>query len=208
LGAISNYAAGCAMMVRDNSPNRDELLDIMDKIAGEARRAGRVIRRTRRFVGRRDRELADVNLNDTVREVIELLAHETSTEGITVTAKLTDPPPLTSGDSVLLQQVVTNLLKNAVDALRDANIENPAVTIHTRHIDPDKIEVDVSDNGPGLTPDQFDRVFDPYYTTRDEGLGLGLAICRSIIDEHGGRLLALDHPPRGTTFRFQLPSNG
>jgi C4-dicarboxylate-specific signal transduction histidine kinase len=208
LGAISNYAAGCATMIRDDTGNRETLLDAMERIAAEARRAARVIRRTRRFVGRRERELTEVNLNDVVRDVIELLDHETSVEGIVVTADLADPAPETVGDRVLLQQVVTNLLKNAVEALVAEGARNPTVLIQTRHTGPDVVQTSVIDNGSGLTDEQLDHVFDPYYTTRAEGLGLGLAICRSIIEDHGGRLTVRRHDPNGASFQFTLPSAG
>ncbi len=208
LGAISNYAAGCAAMIRDDTGSRDTLLDAMGRIAAEARRAARVIRRTRRFVGRRERELTEVNLNDVVRDVIELLDHETSVAGVVVTADLADPAPHTVGDRVLLQQVVTNLLKNAVEALVAENIRNPTIMIQTRHSTDRLVQITVTDNGTGLTDDQLERVFDPYYTTRAEGLGLGLAICRSIIEDHGGRLTARHHDPHGTSFQFTLPSAG
>jgi signal transduction histidine kinase len=122
-----------------------------------------------------------------------------------VRTQLAEGLPRVQGDRVQLQQVLLNLIINAIEAMRDVSEEERELLISSRN-EPDGVSVQVRDSGPGFAPSDLDRVFEAFYTTKPSGLGLGLSICRSIIESHGGRLWASANPPRGASFQFALPA--
>jgi signal transduction histidine kinase len=147
-----------------------------------------------------------LNLNEAVREVIELARGETRKNGISVQTDLAEGIELLEGDRVQLQQVILNLVMNAVEAMNATSEGARELLISTRKTEPDVVLVAVRDSGPGLAPATLDQLFDAFYTTKPGGLGLGLSICRSIIETHGGRLSAKANVPRGAIFEFSLPT--
>ena len=146
-------------------------------------------------------------MNEAIREVIELTRGEATKNGASVQAALGKGLPPIEGDRVQLQQVVLNLIVNAVQAV-GAVAEGPReLFITTARAEPDGVLVAVKDSGPGLDPESLERLFDSFYTTKPGGLGMGLSICRSIIEAHGGRLWATANLPRGAIFHFTVPTH-
>jgi signal transduction histidine kinase len=148
-----------------------------------------------------------VNVNEAVREVIELTYGETLKNRVLVRTQLADGLPLIQGDGVQLQQVVLNLILNAVQAMGAVTDGTREVLITTSQTEPKEVCLAVQDTGPGLSPESLPRLFEPFYTTKPDGMGMGLSICRSIIEAHGGRLWATRCEPRGALFQFTIPAD-
>jgi signal transduction histidine kinase len=146
-----------------------------------------------------------VDINEAVREVIELTRGEAAKNDVSVLTVLADGLPLVLGDRVQLQQVMLNLIVNAVEAMGAAGTGPRELLISTAGDSSAGVSIAVRDSGPGLPPAEIRRVFDPFYTTKENGLGMGLSICRSIVEAHGGRLWACTNEPRGTVFQFTVP---
>ena len=146
-----------------------------------------------------------LNINEAIHEVVGLTHNEAAKNGVLVQTQLGDVLPPVRGDRVQLQQVILNLVVNAVEAIRSHETGPREVWIETARTESDDIMISVRDTGPGLDPAIIDRMFNAFYTTKAEGLGLGLSICRSIIDAHGGKLWATAGVPQGAVFQFTLP---
>ena len=145
-----------------------------------------------------------MNINEAIREVIELTRGETMKNGILVQTDLAEGMQLLEGDRVQLQQVILNLVMNAIEAMQATSEGARELLISTRKTEPAVVLVSVRDSGPGLEAATIERLFEAFYTTKPGGLGMGLSICRSIIEAHGGRLWASANVPRGATFEFSL----
>jgi PAS domain S-box-containing protein len=184
----------------------NQLRDILAHILRDGERAGDIISGIRDLLKKAPARTELLNLNEAVREVIELARGETKKNGISVQTDLAEGLDLLEGDRVQLQQVILNLVMNAVEAMNATSEGARELLISTRQTEPDVVLVAVRDSGPGLPPATLDQLFDAFYTTKPGGLGLGLSICRSIIETHGGRLSAKANVPRGAIFEFSLPS--
>ena len=184
----------------------NELRNILTNILKDGKRAGDIISRIRDLLKKAPPRKERLNLNEAVREVIELARGETRKNGISVQTDLAEGIELLEGDRVQLQQVILNLVMNAVEAMNATSEGARELLISTRKTEPDVVLVAVRDSGPGLAPATLDQLFDAFYTTKPGGLGLGLSICRSIIETHGGRLSAKANVPRGAIFEFSLPT--
>jgi two-component system sensor histidine kinase DctS len=182
-----------------------ELRRWLDQIARQARRAGDVIRRVTQFVrkGELDREVLD--LNRCIRELSVLLEFGGRDKGISVAYELAERLPAVIADRVLIEQVLLNLVRNAADAMEDTPQRQRRIVIRTFADEQGHAGVAVSDSGSGVTQECMDRLFEPYFTTKADGTGMGLAICRSTIDAHNGRIWAINNPEGGATFQFTLP---
>jgi signal transduction histidine kinase len=141
-----------------------------------------------------------------IREVIELTRGEAEKNGVSVRTQLADGLPLIQGDRVQLQQVILNLIVNAVQAMSGVSEGARELLISTATAESDAVLVAVCDSGPGLPPSSLERLFEAFYTTKPDGMGMGLSICRSIIEAHGGRLWASANLPRGAVFQFTAPA--
>jgi signal transduction histidine kinase len=148
-----------------------------------------------------------VDINEAIREVIELTRGEAVKNGVSVQTDLADGLPLIHGDRVQLQQVILNLIMNAVEAMGGASDGKRELLISTRKAEPGGVLVGVRDWGPGLAPATLEYIFDAFYTTKPGGLGIGLSICRSIIEAHGGRLWASANVPHGAILEFTVPAH-
>jgi signal transduction histidine kinase len=179
----------------------------MDQIAFDGKRAGDVIDRIRALIKRAPPRQDAVEINELIRDVLALARGEVVKHGVSVQTQLSDDLPLIEGDRVQLQQVILNLVMNAVEAMSDTNAnERPRdLLISTGRDGPSDVFVAVQDSGPGLNPESFDRLFDAFYTTKRDGLGMGLAICRSIIEAHSGRVWASPRAGAGAQLQFTLP---
>ena len=207
LYAINNFAEACLGKLDQQMPGEEspELRRWLDQIARQARRAGDVIRRVTQFVrkGELDREVLD--LNRCIRELSVLLEFGGRDKGISVAYELAERLPAVIADRVLIEQVLLNLVRNAADAMEDTPQRQRRIVIRTFADEQGHAGVAVSDAGSGVTPECMDRLFEPYFTTKADGTGMGLAICRSTIDAHNGRIWASNNPEGGATFQFTLP---
>jgi PAS domain S-box-containing protein len=204
LAAIINYAHGCTERLRTGTGTADRLLDALDEIKGQALRAGAIIRRLRGFVRKGELHRVQLQLNSLVDEVIKFVAPEAQVRGVNLLVDLArDLPPL-EVDALQIEQVILNLLRNALEAIYESPGERPLLAIRTGAVD-EGIELAVRDSGAGLHPAIAAEIFEPFVTSKQDGLGMGLSICRSIVDAHGGRLWHTRNADRGMTFRFILP---
>jgi signal transduction histidine kinase len=203
LGAIVNYANGLSTRLRARGAE-PELIEAAQSIALEGMRAAEVIRRIRKFVRRSegDRDLTEVN--ELVRAAVELVEPETRRNGIDVQLRLAPSLPKVEVDRVQVEQVVVNLLRNAIEAMAGSRGHGHEILVATA-VDDAAVEVRVHDSGAGVAPDVAEHMFDAFFTTKPDGVGMGLSISRSIIESHGGKLRAERNADRGMTFAFTLP---
>jgi PAS domain S-box-containing protein len=207
IAAVVTYAAAASRWLGVRPPNLDELRQALDGIVYEAMRAGGIVSGIRDLVKKAPPRKDRVDINEAVREVIELTRGEAAKNDVSVLTVLGDGLPLVLGDRVQLQQVMLNLIVNAIEAM-NATSEGPrALLVSTATDSSMGVLIAVSDSGPGLPADGINHVFDPFYTTKESGLGMGLSICRSIIDAHGGQLSAKPNVPSGAVFQFSLPAH-
>jgi PAS domain S-box-containing protein len=204
LTAIMSYAKGCANRLRSGNGAPEPLLEALDEIAGQAVRAGEVIRRLRRFVRRGELQRQPRQLNELVQEVLHFITAEAREHGVRVDLDLAPGLPLLEIDVVQIEQVMLNLLRNALEAIYESQGGQALLTVRTRGTD-EGAELSVSDTGTGLRADMLEQAFEPFMTTKVGGLGMGLSICRSIVDAHGGRIWGAPNTDRGMTFSVALP---
>jgi PAS domain S-box-containing protein len=201
---ITNANAGLRWLGA-RQPDLDEVRQALGRIVRDGTRAGEVIARIRGLVKKMPprREFSDIN--ETIREVIALTQTEMQRNGVRWHSRLAVDLPLVSADRVELQQVLINLIVNAVEAMAGTGEGPRELTIVSEMVDRDGLLIEVQDTGPGFDPEKLDRFFQSFYTTKPEGVGMGLAISRSIVEAHGGRLSAALNKPRGAVFRCTLP---
>ena len=204
LAAIVNYAKGCVRRLGDSV--EPEIARALDSIASEALRAGEVVRGLKRFVRREQVRLASVDLAAVVHEAVQLIGAEAAQLGVHIELALAENVPQVVGDSVQLEQVVLNLLRNAMESL--AAKGGGRVVVHTSDLDDGRVALEVADEGAGIEPEMLEQIFSPFFTTKQNGLGMGLSISRTIVETHGGRLTASSRPGAGSTFSFTLPISG
>lgn len=199
LAAIVSYARGCARRLSREAA-APEMLEALDRIAAEALRAGEVVHSMRRAVRKEPPCETTFDIVALASEAVQLVCSEATERGIGVRLECADGIGPLRGDRVQLQQVVLNLLHNAVEAI----VERPgAIAVRIAPAD-EGVRVSISDSGPGVPPEVIDQMFTPFFSTKDGGLGMGLAISRTIVEAHGGRLW-MEAPTGGTTFAFTLP---
>jgi signal transduction histidine kinase len=206
LMAIKNYALAAQRRLKEGSAPPEKPHELLDKIVLQATRAGDVIQRLRSLVRKHDVETRELDLNRLVADTLKLVEMDCQWRDIRLETKLaTDLPPVVA-DAIQIQQVILNLVRNAIEALEaHPGLVAPLVVIETARTGLHEIEVTVSDHGPGLAPDEAEQIFDPFYSTKPSGLGIGLSICRKMIEAHGGRLWTSPNPAGGAVFHFTLP---
>ena len=187
-------------------PNLNEVRQALGRIERDGDRAGAVVGRIRALIKKALPRDERVEIDSAIREVIELTQSEAMKNGVLVQTELAEGLPLVSGDRVELQQVMLNLILNALDAMSATSDGPRELLVSARTTETADALVAVRDSGPGLAPDALD-VFKAFHTTKPNGLGLGLSICRSIIESHGGQLWASANSPRGAVFQFTLPAH-
>jgi len=207
ISAIAINASAALSWLGRKPPDLDKARLSLEQIAEDAHRSGEVIGRIRQLFKKAPPHKERLDLNEAVREVIALTEGEALKSATSVKTQLADGLTLIKGDRVQLQQVLLNLVINAIQAMAATADEGRELLITTAPVGSNVVVVRVADSGPGLDPQALEQVFDPYYTTKQDGLGMGLAICRSIIDAHNGRLWASLHQPRGAVFQFTLPAD-
>ena len=204
LTAILSNAQAAQRFLNAKPADLKEVDEILKDIVTDNKRAGEVIRRMRALVKREELDLAPINIVSVINDVVQLVHSDGILRNIRVEIECQDGLPSVRGDRVQLQQVVLNLLINAFDAMKEAIATERNVKVRAQTNGAGTVEVSVRDHGTGLTSDELARIFQPFYTTKREGLGMGLPISRSIIEAHGGRLWAENNADRGATFHFTV----
>ena len=208
IAAATTNAEAAVLWLGQQPPDVDKALQALGRIANDCARAGEITGHIRALVKKAPQQKEPFEINEAIREIIMLAQGEVRENGISVVMALGEALPVIEGDRIQLQQVLLNLINNAAQAMSAAEVESRELVISTSKTDRDDIVVAVRDSGPGLDPANPQRAFEAFYTTKPGGLGMGLSICRSIIEAHGGRLWASANMPRGATFQFTLPVQG
>jgi C4-dicarboxylate-specific signal transduction histidine kinase len=203
LTSILSNAQAALRMLGGSSLDRSALREVIDDIVLEDKRASAVIARLRGLLRKGDGRLETVEINQLIRSTLDLVHSELISRRVRVRTELADHLPPVNGDAVQLQQVLLNLILNAMDAMSSTPVSRRVMTISTQVTPADEIETVVADQGGGLRPEEESRAFEPFFTTKPNGLGLGLSICASIVNVHGGRL-TLENGGRGAQARFTL----
>ena len=207
LSAIASYNMGCVNRLQANDYRPEELLAAMQKSSAQAERAGKIIRGVRDFVKKSEPQRGAVAIADVIEEVIGFAEIEARKAGVCISVSVPSDLPAAYADKIMIEQVVLNLVKNGIEAMQDTPRKERELAISARADGKDFIEVKVADRGHGILTEQTEKLFAPFYTTKPEGMGMGLNICRSIIEFHHGRLWAVANSGGGTAFSFTLPLN-
>lgn len=207
LCAIAAYTQACVQMLRNGTVNASKLLETMEKATGQANRAGAIINRMKDFVRKPKPVRSRTDVNDVIRDAAVLVAPAAKKHNVSIELDLTDSLPSVQADAMQIEQVILNLVVNGLEAIDEIERRDPKVIIRSTRTQDCGIQVDVCDNGRGVNDDVRERMFNLFFTTKTEGLGMGLSICRSIIEAHDGKLWATTNVDDGTTFHFSLPTS-
>lgn len=207
LAAISNYAGGASTMLENGTLTNERALTAFRKIENQALRAGRIIQRIRGFAKKTDPHLEDVDVASVIHETMELALIQARKYDAQIELDIPEGLPSMRADGLLLEQLLLNLVKNGMEAARELN--DRTITVRVRNLQKagaNVLRFEVEDHGPGISDEEKERLFDAFYTTKSEGMGMGLNICRSIVELHGGHLTVEDTPGGGATFVFTVPA--
>jgi signal transduction histidine kinase len=205
-GVVTNANASLRWLAGP-SPDLNEAREALRRIVRDGNRASDVIARIRALLKKGQTERTPLDVNRLIHEILELTRGEVLQRSVSLKTELSDNLPLIPGDRVQLQQVLLNLIINAAEAMVTNKNSPRLLSIRTEYVDPPAVRVAVQDTGVGIDPQRVERLFEAFYTTKPNGLGMGLSICRSIVEAHGGRLWATSNHGEGATFHFTLPSN-
>jgi PAS domain S-box-containing protein len=203
-GVITN-ASTCLRMLNADPPDIEGARETARRMIRDGNRASEVITRLRALFSKRQVTTEPVDLNEAAREVIALLSSKLQRDNVSLRSELADDLPLATGDRVQLQQVIMNLLQNGSDAMNNVHDRARQLLIQTERDDAEHVRLTVQDSGIGLDPQTVNRLFDPFYTNKNNGMGIGLSVSRSIIENHGGRIWAKPNEGPGATFSFSIP---
>lgn len=207
LTAISMYAQSSLKLIQRGDPDLDKLAAALDKLNTQSLRAGAIIERIQRFARAQESHRELVEINELLRELVKLAEGDARLHDVSITFDLESGLPAVSCDAIQIQQVALNLIRNAIDAMKGIDCRHGnALSITSRSLADGRVEVAVADQGPGVADDQAKLLFKPFHTTKKEGMGMGLSICRTIIGEHGGELTFRNNTGAGATFYFTLPA--
>jgi len=205
LAAIRSNAQAAQRFLTGDKPDIDELHEVLKDIVQDNRRADNVIEKLRAMMRKSEFQITEIDINEGVRNTFPLVKSYEMMRNISLELELDKNVPHVSGDQTQLQQVVLNLILNSTEALTNTKADLHTIVVRTSREDTQSVTLSVADNGPGINDKDMDHLFEPFYTTKKEGLGMGLAISRSIIEGHGGRLWAENNPDNGVTFYFTVP---
>jgi PAS domain S-box-containing protein len=208
LTAVVTNANACLRWLAGEPPNLDEARETVKRIVRDGHRASEVIGRVRALFKKNATDKARLNVNELIQDSVALVHGETRRNRSVLRTELGSDLPHVLGDRVQLQQVLLNLIINGIEAMSAVTGRPRELVIKTRRDEAGGVDVSVRDSGAGINPEDADRLFDAFYTTKAEGMGMGLSVSRSIIEAHGGRLRAESNDGRGATFRFTLPADG
>jgi two-component system sensor kinase FixL len=205
LSAILSNAQAGSRFLAAATPDLGEVRGALEDIAQDTKRAGEVIRQMRALVRKDDPRLELLDLNRVISDIIRLLHSDMLIRKVRIALELDPKLRSANGDNAQLQQVMLNLMLNAFDAMKDTPENRRTVVVRTRQLNSASIRIEVSDTGTGISPDRLVNLFEPFRSSKREGLGLGLSISRSIVEAHKGRIWAENNPDCGATFYFTLP---
>jgi len=208
LAAVVVNADSCLNWLNHKIPQLGEARGAVERIIKDAHRATEVINRIRTLTTHAEPERTTLDINETIRETLLMLQRELLQQAVSLRLELAPTPTKVIGDRVQLQQVILNLLINGAEAMGKVSDRSHELLISSHQLDTDQVLVAIQDSGSGIDPENIDRLFTAFFTTKPRGMGMGLSICRSIIDAHGGRLWASNNDGPGATFQFTLPSDG
>ncbi len=206
--AMATYASAALRWLTARPPNLDEVRQALNRIASDSVRANNIVDRTRAFFKKEPRRKDGLDLNETILELIGFMRGEADKHEVELVVELADGLPQIHGDRVQLQQVLLNLMINAIEAMSATQVGERTLLIRTAKSEADELCVTVQDSGPGLDAGTPESVFEAFFTTKPNGLGMGLPICRTIVESHGGSLWVTSNSPTGATFQFTLPVQG
>lgn len=207
LSAIANYTSACnRLLERDQPEDRKDVLNALSQIQAQSLRAGEVIRRMRSFVRAKEPERAAVNVSELIGEILPLAQLDAKANNIALRISVAERLPDVTADSVQLQQVLLNLIRNGIDAMMATRPENRQLDVIVESSTDDAIKFRIFDRGSGVSPEVKERLFQPFFTTKTEGMGMGLAICQTIVQAHGGELRHEPNPKGGSEFFFTIPT--
>lgn len=207
LSAIINYTQGCVRYLENKQHDPNQLTEIMKKAVIQAQRAGEVIHRLKNFFCKGQLLKTPCKINSLIRETVTLIRNDINTAKVKVEFNFCKNVQLIYADIIQLQQVLINLMQNAMDAMQEVDPKMRKINIQTKALDAHFIEITVHDTGPGFSKDMIHKVFAPFFTTKAHGRGMGLAICRSIIEAHGGQFTINPNTNNHSWIRFMLPIN-
>jgi C4-dicarboxylate-specific signal transduction histidine kinase len=207
LGAVVTNADACLGWLDRDTPDLNEARAALDRIVRDSNRAAEVIRRIRTVAKKTDTQMLPLNVNDVVRETMAFLEHELLGYQVSLRMELAAALPLILADRVQLQQVILNLSLNGIEAMRPIVNRPRELVIRSEQDEAQQVRVTVTDCGVGFSAQDLDRVFDAFYTTKSDGMGMGLSICRSIVGAHGGLIRAARNVPDGAAIQFTLPAH-
>ena len=208
LAAVLFNAQAAQLLLTQDGADPNELQEILREIVEENKRAGEVIRRLRALLRKGETQLEPLDINELVNRVLSLMRSDFINHHVVVRTEVTPDLPAVDGDDVQLQQVLLNLLVNGCDAMAEVKAIERRLLVRTGLTDGEVVSVSVADQGCGIPHEKMERIFEPFFTTKAQGMGLGLAVCRTIISAHGGKLWATNNAGYGATFQFTLPANG
>jgi two-component system sensor kinase FixL len=205
LSAIINYTRGCVRHLQSGQHDTGQLTEVMEKAVTQAERAGEVIQRLKNFFCKGQLVKTPCKINSILRETVGLIRHDLTSSKTKVDMDFEKDLPFISADRIQLQQVMLNLLQNAIDAMRDNNPATRKIKIETNTLNKETVAITVNDTGPGFSKEVIHKVFKPFFSTKAHGRGMGLAICRSIIEAHGGVFTINPNTSNNSWIRFTLP---
>jgi signal transduction histidine kinase len=187
-------------------PQLEEVREALMRMIGDGKRASGIIQRIRALTKKTETQSAPVDLNNVISESVSLVSREVSSHRVALRVELMSGLPSVLGDGLQLQQVIINLIMNGIQAMASVDDRSCELTIRSRADETGQVLVSLQDSGVGIDPQNASRLFDAFFTTKPDGMGMGLSICRTIIDAHGGRLWASGNAGPGATFQFSLPA--
>jgi PAS domain S-box-containing protein len=207
LAAVVNYTQGCVRYLQNNQHDPAQLIEIMKKAVIQAQRAGEVLHRLKNFFCKGRLDKTPCKINSLIRETVTLIRNELNNAKVKLEFDFSKNVQIISADKIQLQQVLLNLIQNAMDAMQEIDPKTRKIHIQTKPADANAIEITVHDTGPGFSKDMMHKVFESFFTTKAHGRGMGLAICRSIIEAHGGQFMINPNTNNHSWIRFILPIN-
>ena len=205
-GVVNNANAGLRWL-NNRPPNIDEVRAALRRIVNDGERGSGIIESIRAILKKDDRKRVKLDLNELIRDVMRLTQGQFQRHGVSIRSELADNLPTVSADRVQLQQVILNLLMNAAEATASSSHRERIVCVRSEKHDGDWVRISVEDSGTGIKPEDEKRIFEAFFTTKTDGMGMGLSICRSIVQSHGGRITAARAMPRGSVFQVILPGS-
>ena len=205
LSAINTYSDAASTILSNSSFQDKDLNESLQGISKQAVRAGDIIKSLRNFVGKQETEACEADVNDLINDVIKLTSTEARHNGAEIELRLAVNLPSIFAERILIEQVVLNIVRNAIEAMREMEPGRRKITVKTYLNSTNQIEVNISDTGPGIAQADPNKIFESFLSTKSNGMGMGLSICRSIIDAHGGKLWTTPNSPHGAIFSFTLP---